>query len=268
MPKRDPHVVLGIDRGAGMAAVKAAWRRLARAHHPDVSAGDAAAARAATTRMAEINAAYDALRQRDAERRAGLRPAARRHQEAGGAAPPEAPARRSGPPRPRPTRPVTGRVDTSATYRPRNATTRSASRADGTRLDGRRLDAAGPDGDRVSGTRLGAARLPPRARPVESEPPRASEPTGPLRRHRVRPRPILVEPSLREAQDFELRFGKFHGHTLGEIADFEPSYIDWLASTMTRDPDLVAAARVIRRRLDELGVRRRGWPSRRPARLG
>ena len=61
----------------------------------------------------------------------------------------------------------------------------------------------------------------------------------------------------------ELEFGKFHGHTLGEVADFEPSYIDWLASTMTHDPELVAAARVLRRRLDELGIRRHVRPSRR-----
>ena len=34
----------------------------------------------------------------------------------------------------------------------------------------------------------------------------------------------------------ELAFGKFHGHTLGQVAAFEPSYIDWLATTITRDP--------------------------------
>jgi curved DNA-binding protein CbpA len=238
MPKRDPHDVLGVERGAGMVVVKAAWRRLARAHHPDVAAGDTAAARAATARMAEINAAYDALRQGDAERRAGLRQEGRRERDFGTAAPPEAPPRRSGPPRPRPARPVTGRVDTSGTYRPRNATT-------------------GP------GIRIDGARVPPRARPADREPPRASDPTGPLRRHRVHPRPVLPEPTLGEAQDLELGFGKFHGHTLGEVADFEPSYIDWLASTMTHDPELVAAARVLRRRLDELGIRRHVRPSRR-----
>jgi hypothetical protein len=49
-------------------------------------------------------------------------------------------------------------------------------------------------------------------------------------------------------------FGKFHGHTLGEIASFEPSYIDWVAATITRDPALVAAARVVRDDLDDRGV--------------
>jgi hypothetical protein len=128
----------------------------------------------------------------------------------------------------------------SGTFRPRNTTT-----SPGLRYDG--------------------VRVPLRARPADREPPRASEPTGPLGRHRVQPRPILQEPPLEEAQDRELAFGKFHGHTLGEVADFEPSYIDWLASTMTHDPDLVAAARVVRRRLDELGIRRQPRPVRRPA---
>jgi hypothetical protein len=49
-------------------------------------------------------------------------------------------------------------------------------------------------------------------------------------------------------------FGKFRGHTLGEIAAFEPSYIDWIASTITRDAALVAAARAIRDDLDRRGV--------------
>ena len=58
-------------------------------------------------------------------------------------------------------------------------------------------------------------------------------------------------------------FGKFHGHTLGEIAAFEPSYIDWMASTITRDPELLAAARVLRDDLDRRGIVR-SRPSRRP----
>jgi hypothetical protein len=55
----------------------------------------------------------------------------------------------------------------------------------------------------------------------------------------------------------ELGFGKFHGHTLGQVAAFEPSYIDWLARTVTRDPDLVAAARVVQADLDDRSVARR-----------
>ena len=58
----------------------------------------------------------------------------------------------------------------------------------------------------------------------------------------------------------ELPFGKFHGHTLGQVAAFEPSYIDWLATTISRDPDLLAAARVVRDDLDRQGVIRRPRP--------
>ena len=57
-----------------------------------------------------------------------------------------------------------------------------------------------------------------------------------------------------------VEFGKFHGHTLGQIAAFEPSYVDWLAGTVTRDPDLVAAARVVQADLDARGVLRRARP--------
>ena len=56
-------------------------------------------------------------------------------------------------------------------------------------------------------------------------------------------------------------FGKFHGHSLGAIADFEPTYIDWLAKTISRDPDLVAAARVIQDDLDARGIVREPRPA-------
>ena len=55
-------------------------------------------------------------------------------------------------------------------------------------------------------------------------------------------------------------FGKFHDHTLGQIAAFEPSYIDWVAGTVNHDPDLVAAARVVQADLDRRGVARRTRP--------
>jgi hypothetical protein len=64
-------------------------------------------------------------------------------------------------------------------------------------------------------------------------------------------------PSLNEAQSAVIPFGKFHDHTLGQIAAFEPSYIDWVAGTVNHDPDLVAAARVIQADLDRRGVARR-----------
>ena len=42
-----------------------------------------------------------------------------------------------------------------------------------------------------------------------------------------------------------IAFGKFHGRTLGEIEDLEPTYVSWLARAITRDPDLLDAARVV-----------------------
>jgi curved DNA-binding protein CbpA len=229
MPKRDPHDVLGVARGADPKSVKAAWRRLARKHHPDLTGDDPGASRVATRLMAEINDAYEALRRADGERRAGIRAAG--GTPAGAGYEGEAPRRTGGPPRPKPSRPVTGRVDTTETFRPRNTTTGAASRLAG---------------------------HPPRAKGrSQTEPPRASDPTGPLQRgriHRFRP---PATPPLDEAHRHEMAFGKFRGHTLREIAAFEPSYIDWLASTITRDRDLVAYARVIRDELDRRGVARR-----------
>ena len=232
--KRDPHDVLGVQRGADPARIKAAWRRLARANHPDLTGDDPSASRVATRRMAEINDAYAALiREADRDHPSG-EPA-----DLGADGP-----RRGGPPRPRPTRPVTGRVDTTATYRPRNQTTNGA--------------APGLGGRPRSTVLTGHPPL--RGERVRPEPPRASTPTGPLERARLRnfrrPRP----PRLDVARDVMIDFGKFHGHTLGQIAGFEPSYIDWVAGTVTRDPELVAAARVVQADLDARGIARRAHP--------
>jgi len=223
MPKRDPHEVLGVARGASQATIKAAWRKLARQHHPDVAGPDTAASRTATRRMAEINRAYEQLRV-----------GAPGKDGADGA-----PSRRaSWPPRTKPTRPVTGRVDTSETFRPRNATTGQAAPL--------------------------AGQPPLRTERFDREPPRASQPNGPLRRARdprFRPAP---RPSLDDASALPIEFGKFHGHTLGQIAAFEPSYIDWLARTISHDPELVAAARALQAELDRRGIIRRPRPA--PAR--
>ena len=99
--------MLGVPRDAGQSTIKAAWRKLAREHHPDLARDDAAAAERATRRMAEINRAY-------AELRAGWGSSGSGEDGRNG--------RRSGPPPPRPSRPVTGRVDTTSTFRPRNQT--------------------------------------------------------------------------------------------------------------------------------------------------
>lgn len=240
--KRDPHVVLGVEPGADPAAIKVAWRRLARANHPDLTGDDPVASRAATRRMAEINDAYAVLT-REWEH------AARARAATGGVAgfPAEdGTRRRGGPPRARPTRPVTGRVDTSGTFRPRNQTT-------------------GPDSTCAPDSRRATTLpgQPPRSRTEwEREPvPRASTPTGPMQRGRLRHFRPPAAPGLDSARCHVIEFGKFHGHTLGEIAAFEPSYIDWVAGTVTRDPDLVAAARVIRDDLDRRGVPRRAHPT-------
>ncbi len=72
----DPYAILGVSRDASPLEVAAAWRRLAKEWHPDLR-GDAAA----LARMAQLNAAYEAIL---AERRG----TARRHGagEGGGAA--------------------------------------------------------------------------------------------------------------------------------------------------------------------------------------
>ncbi|WBO21446.1 J domain-containing protein [Sphingomonas abietis] len=57
---------LGLENDAGMDEAKAAWRRLAKANHPDVKPGDAAAAE----RFRQVQAAWDVLRSAD-ERRQG-----------------------------------------------------------------------------------------------------------------------------------------------------------------------------------------------------
>jgi hypothetical protein len=238
VPKRDPHAVLGVQPGASLASVKAAWRSLARANHPDLTGDDPAASRLATRRMAEINDAYEALRRRREEARAGLADDG----GAGASGPSFDPARSrsAGPPPPRPSRPVTARFDMSDSFRPRNAAT-----FPGIRLPGHQ---------------------PHRAAPFEREPPRASDPTGPMERGQVRHFRRPAPPSLDASRALEMAFGKFRGHSLGEIAAFEPSYIDWLATTITRDPDLVAAARVLQEDLDRRGIVRRPRPE--PAHRG
>ena len=69
-------------------------------------------------------------------------------------------------------------------------------------------------------------------------------------------------PGLDDALDLLLTFGKFHGHSLGEVLSFEPSYLDWLAGTYNRDPEISAAARVIVAELDRRGIHRAERPAR------
>ena len=240
----DPYRELGVAADASDATIKRRWRELARDHHPDRAETPREAADL-TRRMARINAAYDLLR--DPERRdgydaaSGRRPRARSRGfgegsgsgtangppfRAGDAAEPPA-----GPPRPRPTRPVTGRFDTTEVFHRRNATT---SRGD----------------PQYAGQRPVSAR----DRNGSKEPLRASQPTGPVERRGSRRRHSA--PTLADARGARLEFGKFRGHTLGEVELFEPTYIDWIARTITRDRDLVVCARTIQAELEARGERR------------
>ncbi|HEY1541972.1 MAG TPA: DnaJ C-terminal domain-containing protein [Xanthobacteraceae bacterium] len=54
---RDPYDVLGVQRAADAAAIKSAFRKLAKKHHPDANKSDPKAAQ----RFAEVNAAYEIL---------------------------------------------------------------------------------------------------------------------------------------------------------------------------------------------------------------
>src|ERR1043165_4057399 len=54
---RDPYEVLGVQKNASPAAVKSAFRRLAKKLHPDANKQDKKAA----TKFAELNAAYEIL---------------------------------------------------------------------------------------------------------------------------------------------------------------------------------------------------------------
>ena len=241
MTKRDPHDVLGVEVDASPIQIKAAWRRLARTNHPDLTGDDPAASRLATRRMAEINDAYAALTRV---------PGSRGRDGRSGAADdtpfePGVTRRRGGPTQPKPTRPVTGRVDMSGVYQPRNqAVGNSAGR---TPLSG---------------------HAPKPTNIVGREPLRASTPTGPAVRDRVRGFRRAPAPPLREAESFVMPFGKFHDHTLGQIAAFEPSYIDWVAGTVNHDPDLVSAARVVQGDLDRRGIMRRAHATPPPERRG
>ncbi len=243
----DPYSVLGVAHDAAEPVIKRRWRALAREHHPDRAGGEGSETKRLTARMARINAAYDLLRDPIRRARYDASPQARRasahdpqpHPGAAGFDPGASTdwagsGGSGGPPPPPVSRPVTARFDTSAAFHRRNATT-SPGRSP--------LSGHAPTGRRYPDSDL-----------------RASTPTGPVRRRASGPSARL--PSLQEARETPLVFGRFHGRTLGEVADHEPTYIDWIAHTITRDRDLVMGARVIQADMDERGVPRILRPSR------
>ena len=223
--------MLDVPRNASAEEVKRRWRELAREHHPDRAGSDSAERERLTTRMARINAAYDVLNDPVRRARYDATPHARRERYAEGGTPSGEPV---GPPPPPPSEPVTARFDTSASFQPRNSTVR--------RRRGRRTTLAGQPPVDWRAYREGPDL-------------RASAPNGPVHRTVDPSRARL--PSLEDARATVLGFGRFHGQTLGEVADSEPTYIDWIASTITRDRDLVMRAKVIASDLDARGVERR-----------
>src|SRR4030095_10488519 len=58
---RDPYEVCGVRRGASAAAIKSAYRKLAKKHHPDNNKNDPKAA----ARFAEINSANEIVGDED-----------------------------------------------------------------------------------------------------------------------------------------------------------------------------------------------------------
>src|SRR5256886_12057870 len=58
---RDPYEVVGVPRGASAAAIKSAYRKLAKKHHPDSNTNDPKAA----ARFSEINSANEIIGDED-----------------------------------------------------------------------------------------------------------------------------------------------------------------------------------------------------------
>ncbi len=82
MADKDLYEILGVERGADAAAIKSAYRRLAKELHPDRNPGDDKAEQ----RFKEVNSAYDILKD-DQKRAAYDRYGHEAFQNSGGGAP-------------------------------------------------------------------------------------------------------------------------------------------------------------------------------------
>ena len=63
-------------------------------------------------------------------------------------------------------------------------------------------------------------------------------------------------PSIADALETRLRFGKFAGLTIGEVAVMEPTYLEWIVRTIDREPETSLAARVVLRYFGHTPVNR------------
>ncbi|MEN0086832.1 MAG: DnaJ C-terminal domain-containing protein [Pseudomonadota bacterium] len=66
---QDPYRVLGVAKSADAAAIKSAFRKLAKQHHPDTAGSDERAKARAQARFAEVNQAYEILGDADKRKR-------------------------------------------------------------------------------------------------------------------------------------------------------------------------------------------------------
>jgi curved DNA-binding protein CbpA len=227
-PYFDPYKVLQVDPEAEVEVIEAAFRRLARKYHPDVMPGPEAAAR-----MVALNRAWDLLR--DPRRRALVD-----RQRIDAAA-----SRTSGPQRPAPTqrpagtRPAAGPAASGSGSAPPGAYRSAANPAVAdpqTSAGGARAGRDAGSGNWSSGrSSIGGGYDPATMRAADG-PGAAGPPPG--------------NPS-----GSVLRFGRYEGWSLGEIAGRDLEFLEWL--------DRMPIGRPYRDEIDALlrRARRRTAPS-------
>ncbi len=188
--EEDLYRILEVEPHADLRALRAAYRRLARRYHPDIT-DDAAAAR----RMSEINRAWAVLRdpvQRAAYDRSRAAPTP------GYAAPRSAPWAS-------PTGPAGGAND------------ERFGRIRSTPTEGSARRPVGGSGS-ANAPRPTAGARPSEARPAAAEP---ASGAGAATVHAAGPPPGRPEGAV-------LTFSRYAGWSLGEIARHDPEFLEWL----------------------------------------